>query len=235
MIVKPFSIKDGAVFVADSHLNKKNTQLIEFLNKISSSKIETSQLILMGDIFDFLCEDCKYFIGINKEIINTLNTLSKKIEIIYLEGNHDYNLKTIFPNIKVIPRKKQPLIVKYGTKTISLAHGDNFYDMKYDIFCKVIRNKSLIKFLNFCDFNYALSKKIEKKLLEKNICHKIKDFKHLAQQRVSNYETDYVIEGHYHQGMTYHIKNKRYINAPSLCCDKMYLRLRDDDFRNVYL
>ncbi len=229
------NILEGAIFVADSHLNKNNLELIEFLNKIQSKKIETPQLILVGDIFDFLSEHCKYFIGANEEVIKRLNILSEEIEIIYLEGNHDYNLKKIFPNIKVFPRKKQAVQALYKDKSISLAHGDNFIDWKYDIYCKIIRNKFLLRFLNLIDFNYWLSKKIEEALLDKKICHEIKDFKAIAQKRSKKYKTDFIVEGHYHQGMVYSFENKKYINVPSLCCDKMYMRLKDNDFRNVYL
>ncbi len=229
------NIKEGAIFIADSHLNRKNLELVEFLNKISSGKIKTKQLILMGDIFDFLSEHCKYFVKINQEIINSLNSLSQEIEIIYLEGNHDYNLQKIFPNIKIIPRKKQAFIAKYKDKTVALAHGDNFIDWKYEFYCKIIRNKSLIRFLNLLDFNYWLSKKIEDSLLDKDICHKIENFKNIACKRSDNYKSHFIVEGHYHQGMTYNLKNKKYINVPSLCCNRMYMRLRDNDFRNVYL
>ncbi len=229
------NIKEGAIFIADAHLNRKNLELIEFLNKVSSKKIQTTQLILMGDIFDFLCADAKYFIHINQGVINTLNSLSKEIEIIYLEGNHDYNLQDLFPNIKVVPRKKQPLILKYEDKTVALAHGDNFIDWKYDLYCAVIRNKALIKFLNYVDIDYWLTKRIEEGLLSKSICHKIKEFKSLAAKRSENYKTDYIVEGHYHQGITYNFKDKKYINIPSLCCNKMYMSLRKNSFSNVYL
>ena len=59
----------------------------------------------MGDIFDFISGESKYFIQQNSDAINLLNKLSKDIEIIYLEGNHDYNLKIIFPNMEVIKEK----------------------------------------------------------------------------------------------------------------------------------
>ena len=98
------SIKNDAIFVADAHFNKKNREFLTFLKKVESNEIITKQLFLMGDIFDFISGESIYFIKQNSVAIELLDKLSKDIEIIYLEGNHDYNLKSIFPKIEVIKR-----------------------------------------------------------------------------------------------------------------------------------
>ncbi|MDD2292425.1 MAG: metallophosphoesterase [Aliarcobacter sp.] len=225
------SIKSDSIFVADSHFNEKNRELLTLLQKVESKEIVTSQLFLMGDIFDFISGESRYFIKQNIEVINLLNKLSNEIEIIYLEGNHDYNLKTVFPNIKVIKRENQPLLAKYEDKTVSLAHGDNFINWKYDLYCKFIRNTIFLRFMNFIDINFFISKKIENALVKKNICHKMKNFEEIVSKRVKNYNTDIVIEGHYHQGNSYFIDEKRYINIPSLCCQKKYVLIKDLEFK----
>jgi UDP-2,3-diacylglucosamine hydrolase len=225
------SIKSDSIFVADSHFNEKNRELLTLLQKVESKEIVTSQLFLMGDIFDFISGESRYFIKQNIEVINLLNKLSNEIEIIYLEGNHDYNLKSVFPNIKVIKRENQPLLAKYEDKTVSLAHGDNFINWKYDLYCKFIRNTIFLRFMNFIDINFFISKKIENALVKKNICHKMKNFEEIVSKRVKNYNTDIIIEGHYHQGNSYFIDEKRYINIPSLCCQKKYVLIKDLEFK----
>jgi UDP-2,3-diacylglucosamine hydrolase len=217
------NIKQEAIFIADSHYNQKNNQFLTFLKKLESKEIKTSQLFLMGDMIDFISGESKYFIKQNSDVINLLNKLSNDIEIIYLEGNHDYNLKSLFSNIKVIKRENQPLLAKFDNKTISLSHGDNFINWKYDLFCKIIRNTLFLKFMNLIDINYFISKKIENTLVNKNICHKMNNFKHIVSKRLDNYNTDIVIEGHYHQGDIYNIDSKKYINIPSLCCQNKYI------------
>ncbi len=229
------NIKEGAIFVADSHFNQKNIEFLQFLNKLEKEEIKTSQLFLMGDIIDFISSECKYFIKQNHEIIDILNNLSKKIEIIYLEGNHDYNLQELFSNIKIIKRENQPILGKFNDITISLSHGDNFINWKYDLFCNVVRNRFFLKFMNFIDINFYISKKIENALLEKNICHKMKNFEEIVFKRLKNYDTNIVIEGHYHQGGTYVFENKKYINIPSLCCQKKYTRFENFNFEEVDL
>lgn len=230
------SIQNEAIFVADSHYNEKNKDFLLFLKKIESKEILCSQLFLMGDMIDFISGESKYFIKKNIEVIELLNKLSKELQIVYLEGNHDYNLKSIFPNIKIIKRENQPLLAKLeNNQTISLAHGDNFINWKYDLYCKIIRNTLFLKFLNLIDINYFISRKIENSLLSKNICHKMNNFKEIVERRIKNYNTDIVIEGHYHQGDIYNINNKKYINIPSLCCQKEYTKLKDLKFEKVSL
>jgi UDP-2,3-diacylglucosamine hydrolase len=225
------NIKQGAIFVADSHYNKKNREFLIFLEKLEKEEIQTPQLFLMGDMIDFISGECKYFIKENSVIIELLNKLSKQIEIIYLEGNHDFNLQILFPNINVIKRDNQPLIGIYENKSVSISHGDNFINWKYDLYCKFVRNKIFLKFMNFIDVNYFISIKIENALVKKNICHTIKDFEQIVSNRLKNYNTDIVIEGHYHQGNSYLIDEKKYINIPSLCCQKLYIKIINSEFK----
>ena len=230
------SIQNEAIFVADSHYNEKNKEFLLFLKKIESKEILCSQLFLMGDMIDFISGESRYFIKQNYQVIELLNKLSKDIQIVYLEGNHDYNLKSIFPNINVIKRENQPLLAKLeNNQTISLSHGDNFINWKYDLYCKIIRNTFFLQFMNLIDINFFISKKIENTLVNKNICHKMNNFKQIVEKRIKNYNTDIVIEGHYHQGDIYNINNKKYINIPSLCCQKEYIKIKDLEFEKVNL
>lgn len=230
------SIQNEAIFVADSHYNEKNKEFLLFLKKIESKEILCSQLFLMGDMIDFISAESRYFIKQNYQVIELLNKLSKDIQIVYLEGNHDYNLKSIFPNINVIKRENQPLLAKLeNNQTISLSHGDNFINWKYDLYCKIIRNTFFLQFMNLIDINFFISKKIENTLVNKNICHKMNNFKQIVEKRIKNYNTDIVIEGHYHQGDIYNINNKKYVNIPSLCCQKEYVKIKDLEFEKVNL
>lgn len=229
------SIKQGAIFVADSHFNKKNQEFFTLLEKIEKKEIETTQLFLMGDMIDFISGESRYFVKQNIEVIELLNKLSTTIEIIYLEGNHDYNLKSLFPNINVIKRENQPLLAKFGEKTASLSHGDNFINWKYDLYCNFIRNTIFLKIMNFIDINFFISKKIEDALVKKSICHKMRNFEEIVSKRLKNYDTDLVIEGHYHQGDRYMIENKIYINIPSLCCQKQYIKIDNLEFKGEKL
>jgi UDP-2,3-diacylglucosamine hydrolase len=218
-------IKNDAIFIADSHYNIDKNNLEIFLQKLKNKQIATTQLFLVGDIFDFLNFYNDYFKNINKNMIDLLNELSKDIQIIYLEGNHDFDLEDIFPDILIIPREKQPLVCFKEDKSIAISHGDIFVSWVYDIFCFIFRGKITQRFLNFVDFDNFISKKANNWLLNKKICNNCKDFETFAKKRVNLYKNSYdlIIEGHFHYGG----KTKTYVNIPSLACDNSYLILNE--------
>ena len=220
------NIKDGAIFIADSHYNDKRTVLYDMLNDIKSKKIYTTQLFLMGDLFDFLSYEIEYFKNINSQVIDIINDLSESIEVIYFEGNHDFNLEQIFPKIYVIPREQQPLEIQQNDKNISLSHGDIFTPTGYNIFSAILRNHYFQNLINFIDKNNWLSKRVEEKLLSKDICHEQDDFIEFVENRIYNYNTDLIIEGHFHQGY----QDDKYINLPSLACTEEYTIFKNNQF-----
>jgi UDP-2,3-diacylglucosamine hydrolase len=229
------NIHNNALFVADAHDNKERISFYTFLKALEKGDIKTTQLFLMGDMFDFITQESFYFIEQNQQLLDLINALSKQIEIVYLEGNHDYNLKMLFPDVLVIPREQQPLKARYNSKKVALSHGDNFTPWSYNVYCAIIRNKPLLKCLNAIDFNHWLSKRIEKALSAKTICKPFKTFKQLVKKRIAYYDCDMMVEGHFHQGGVYEFDNKTYVNIPSLYCHKAYVKLCDDAFLTLEL
>lgn len=230
------NIKENAIFVADAHYNERRGEFLNFLKKIKNSSIQISQLFLMGDMFDFLSSQNTYFINKNKEVIDLINELSTKHEIFYLEGNHDYNIQELFPKIKVYKREEQPLEARYKNMSVMISHGDIYVnDIFYELFCKIIRNKIFLKFLNIIDIQSMLSKKVYYFLLNKDICHKIDNFKEIIKTRIKYYSAELIIEGHFHQGNEYNIDNKRYKNIPSLACSSEYTIFKNNVFIDLNL
>jgi UDP-2,3-diacylglucosamine hydrolase len=119
-----YEIKDGAIFVADVHFNPNRDEFLQFLYEIKNGDLQTPQLFLMGDIFDFLAGEIEYFTIQNREVIKLINQLSTTTQIFYFEGNHDYNLAKLFPNVQVFKREVQPIIFDWNDKKVALAHGD---------------------------------------------------------------------------------------------------------------
>ena len=228
------NLQDQAIFIADSHYNKNRISFATILDDILNNKIKTTQLFFMGDMFDFLSDEIDYFKTINDNVVQKINNLSNKVEIIYLEGNHDFNLSKIFPNVKVIKREQQPLIIEYNDEYIALSHGDIFTPTLYNIFTSVIRNKYFLKFLNIIDISNFISKYFENKLIDKTICHKMEEFQLFAKNRINLYQKydaiSFIIEGHFHQGKRY----LNYINIPSLACDDNFTKVSIVDFKIVF-
>jgi len=227
-------ILDGAVFVGDVHFN---TNRQEFLNLLDTLEmLGVKQLFLVGDIFDYINEYSVFFNRLNDIAIQKLNKLSQKIEIFYFEGNHDYGIGKIFPNIKVYPRNVQPVIFRIDTKKVAVSHGDIFISIKYDIFCSIIRNNFLLRILNILDIGFWLSQKIQNNLINKVICKDYPSFEEVIVNKMtkySNLNVDYVIEGHYHQDCTFKINNTNYTNLPAFACNKSYLILNEGKFDKI--
>ena len=227
-------IENKAIFVADAHFNDYRNEFLIFLEKVENSEIKTTQLFLMGDMFDFLSEESFYFIQKNKKLIDLINQLSLKIEIFYFEGNHDYNLSSLFPKVVVFPRQKQPILFEHKNKKIAISHGDIYTnDSFYEFYSLLVRNKAFLKFMNFIDIKSIISKTIYKKLANKKICRKIDNFEDIITKRISNYKSDIIIEGHFHQGNRYEISNKIYKNIQSLFCSGEYVIFKDFKFTGV--
>ncbi len=226
------TIHDGALFVADSHYPNHGDELKTLLEKIESDQIVTTQLFLMGDIFDLLFGYNDYILEFSSQTIELINRLSSKIEVVYLEGNHDFCLQEIFPKAKLYKREEQPLFAKMGKKSVALAHGDRYgVTLCYKIYAKLLRSKLTLTLLK--PFEKIIIDTQMRKLKAKKICKKIKDFETIINRITSKYpkEIDFIVEGHFHQATVV----DRYISLPSLVCQKEYCVAKNGKFVFVAL
>lgn len=218
-------IKDGAIIISDAHYSSSRPELLDFFKDIKDKKINPLQIIFMGDIFDALFGIVKRTYTQNQKLIDIINHLSSYIEIIYLEGNHDFNLKKIFPNIKVFTISSQPLVCKTNDKKIYLAHGDFNINNGYKVYTAIIRNRVVLFILNILNaiFGNFILDYINKHLSKKNDCAKINNFQSIIKNRLNNrYKCDYFIEGHYHQNKFFKLNDFYYINLDAFACNQRY-------------
>ncbi|AJD02409.1 UDP-2,3-diacylglucosamine hydrolase [Campylobacter lari] len=213
--MQKITIKENAIFIADAHENENRRGFWEFLQALKDEKIQTPQLFLMGDIFDLLIYEVKATHDFAKAYIDLLEELADKIEVIYLEGNHDFNLAKFFKKVKVFSIKQQPLLCEFQDKTlVKLAHGDIFLKPFLQFCLKSLRNHYLLLFLNF--LNIISKEKITQKILKnqnkKQLIRKIPHFSTLVKERLKYYNIGFVIEGHYHQDVFLKNKDIKYLN-----------------------
>ncbi|MEA3331807.1 MAG: metallophosphoesterase [Campylobacterota bacterium] len=225
MFHSDIEIKEGAFVVSDAHYSHFRPQLLDFIKEIHSKKLQPTQLIFMGDIFDILFSQIPHSKKINEEVIKLINEISQDIELIYLEGNHDFNLKDIFPHAKVFPISKQPLACGFGGKKIILAHGDFGSDIGYQIYTAVIRNPLTLYFLRVVDFilGHLILRKLDDYLSKKNDCREFVAFREFVSKRLeARFDCDYFIEGHFHQNKTLKFDKFIYINLGVFACNQRY-------------
>jgi len=211
------TIKEQALFIADSHYPHHGDAFLELLKKLENGEVRTPQLFLMGDNFDLLFGYNDYIQTFAKEAIDLLQMLSHKLEIHYFEGNHDFCLKDVFHGMHVYSREEQPVMFHLGEKKVAISHGDKYATgLGYDLYCKILRNKKTLTFLK--PFEKAIIDHRMKKLSKKHICFVFQGFEKRVEKILENYrEADLVIEGHYHQCKTL----GKYISLPSLACQGM--------------
>ena len=229
MSLKP--LLEGAILIADAHCAPWRTPFIDFLRALESGKITTPQLILMGDIFDMLYGPIKGSYRYNAEGIELLDRLARKMEIIYLEGNHDFLLQDIWPNVSVVRRESQPLLLSFEGKTVSLSHGDYRMGTGYEIYTALIRNRFILAALRGIDTwggGFVL-RWLEKQMQRKSHCKEIKEFDQLIAKRFSSASegfADIVIEGHFHQNRVFHYPTFDYINVGAFACNERYFTVQ---------
>jgi len=226
-----FELLKGAILIADAHENNERKGFWEFLCALEKGEIKTKQLILMGDIFDLLVGEISSSHNFAKPYIELLERLGEKIQILYLEGNHDFNLQNFFTKVRVYKIQKQPLkAVLYKEKQpkeiLYLAHGDIFLPPLIQWSLKMLRNRFLLYFLNCLNILSLnlIYKKILTRQKKKNLFYKIENFEFLARKRYEKFRANkaWVIEGHYHQDFLLKEKEVKYFNLASFAYKRSF-------------
>lgn len=222
-------LKEGALIISDAHYSSSRPELLALIKDIHSKKILISQLILMGDIFDALFKQVPKTQDNNKEVIKLLNEISEETELIYLEGNHDFNLQGIFLNAKIIGLNEQPIICSFKDKRVALAHGDFDIGIAYKIYTSFIRNSLMLFLLNFINTltnNYILNK-LDTYLDKKDDCKEFIGFEtYIKNRQLDVFKCEYFIEGHYHQNMSFSYPKFNYINLAAFACNQRYFTVK---------
>jgi len=223
-----FELKKGAFIISDAHYSSHHRpELKSLFEDIASGKLNPTQLILMGDIFDALFAPISYTLQKNRDMIEILDLISSNIEVIYLEGNHDFCLRGIFKNIAIFPLESQPVTCKYEDKTILLSHGDLGEGILYNIYTSLIRSPFILYILKYIDIagNHFILKKLDKYLQKKEDCNNFEAFEEYITARIGkrfSNRCDYFIEGHFHQNRSFKVSDFTYINLAAFACNQRY-------------
>lgn len=224
----PLNLKEGAVFVTDAHYPRNKEDFLALLDALISSP--PPQVFMLGDMFEFLCPYTPYTLKANSEAIEKIDILSQKTELIYLEGNHDYLLQSVFKNALVVPLKEQPLMLSYHGKTAAVMHGDKYADASYQLYASLIRNPLFIMLLRFLtlDINGRFIKKLYDKLSHKQICTHKEGFAAKKLSSVKKYplcDVNAIIEGHNHIRISETADTLQYEALAAFACNKSFFKV----------
>lgn len=141
-------------FASDMHLGmypagesrEREKHLVKWLSSIGP---EARELWLLGDVFDYWFEHRKVVPRGFVRFIGKLAELSDQgVKIHIFSGNHDVWLFDYFPEELGADIHHDPMVVRMGSKTFHLSHGDGLTkkDRGYLFLKSIFRNK----FLQWC-------------------------------------------------------------------------------------
>lgn len=112
------------VFIADAHLkgldDPNQKSLVEFLDKLKADN-----LVVLGDLFDFWTGGNKVVLRNYRPVLDSLLRLAKRsTKIIYLEGNHDFDMGSFFTEDLKASVYTESADLTIDNKRFYLAHGD---------------------------------------------------------------------------------------------------------------
>lgn len=135
------------LFLADAHLRHPADDNYRALLAFLEEQItDTERLVLLGDIFEF-CVGYRHTVFANHvPLLHMLGRYREQgIEILYVEGNHDFHLGPYFEDrleVKVLPDGGG---IKLDDRDVYIAHGDlaNPADRGYRLLRSVLRSRLL--------------------------------------------------------------------------------------------
>lgn len=229
-------ILPDAIFIADAHFSTKRAQFLTFLQEIDSGKIKATQLFLLGDCFDFLSSSIAYSVLVNRKAVKLLRKISQKMPVFYFEGNHDFNLQKIFPDVIVYSFGNQPALFYFNNQRIILMHGDKFESWHYRLYAYLVRCDFLLRAINLLSLEYKNNNFVKKLYIfleNKSICRKNENFLNYRLAKITNLalkrNADAIIEGHFHQNLISNKYGFSYVNLSAFACDKSFFKVQSSD------
>lgn len=201
---------NNILLVSDTHFSPiKNDYEIKTFCEFLIKKNNFDTLFLLGDLFDYYYE-YKYYIPKNYFIFfDILSYLSKRVEIHYWPGNHDYWHIDFLRNFD-IEMHFSPKIMNIFGKKFYIAHGDNL--RKNDFFNYFIKNEITQWFYRKLhpDFAYEIGKFVSKITSSKKNAIKLNKYIDFAEKKF-NEGVDCLIIGHVHTQFLYKKDSKIFV------------------------
>ncbi len=195
--------KEKIYIISDIHLKKQDKREKKLIEFIESKK---GKIIFLGDIFDIWIGKNKYHQKIFQKLIDVLS--KNKDRILYVEGNHDFNL--VWLDEIGIPRGTE-FHFKINGKKFFLSHGDMFSgEISHYIYRKIVlKSEPIFHKITNSYFDKAVNKigevlanlSHQKNMIPKVEGKRVRIFKNMiknAEQIAIDKFIDFVILGHCH-------------------------------------
>jgi UDP-2,3-diacylglucosamine pyrophosphatase LpxH len=231
------TIGNKVIVISDLHLGMKDSspkKILKFLNSISCEL-----LILNGDIIDIdAIKRGSKWKNKHTKVVLKLIEMSKEMDIIYVRGNHDDDIKELYGfiigNIKIVDE----YILNVFNKNYLIFHGDKIdATVKYKLLSQIgsigydisLRlNTWYNKYRTYVGKPYfSISKLIKEQF--KSAIKFILDFESNSCDYAKTQKCDGVICGHIHIPTIKKIDNILYLNSGDWVENFSYLSLSSDN------
>ncbi|MEZ4814468.1 MAG: metallophosphoesterase [Bdellovibrionota bacterium] len=218
--------------LSDLHLGEqsRDSRYIQFLQVLKTFiNSDIQELLLMGDVFDILIGNKKFWKKIHPDFFEALNVAkSQNKQVTWVQGNHDFLLSDLVKpyNVKCIENHE---ILTRENIVISVSHGDLADSSnKLHLLWRSFLNSKLLQLFVFLvpellaeKLFYPLTLKLSKtsRHFSKNkeyIDRATTIFRKHAQDLQKQYNADLILLGHSHIFDDFNLQNDaRYLNIAS--------------------
>jgi UDP-2,3-diacylglucosamine pyrophosphatase LpxH len=230
----PNKINYNAIFISDTHLGREECQYLKLLVFLKSLETDDGHgyrvktLYLNGDIIDITNFQKKPFFSLHLTVIKKLLRMKDKgVEIIYILGNHEAPIHSLFAdengNYEGITFKKHVIHEALNGKKYLVIHGDQFDgivrthpiiyklgDAAYNVMNVInnIQNK-IRRLLGKPEWSFAHWIKTKAKSAVKMVG----DFETIIADYAKRFDVDGVMAGHIHMPEDRMIDGIHYLNS----------------------
>lgn len=202
----PENFASEVIIVSDIHIRDEHDDrhklFCDLLDSLNANNSKT--IVLNGDIFDFCFGPAQFYQKKFTHIGSRLSNLSKAgVEVIFVEGNHEFHIKNIAWDGVHYPKQDNFLIETSDAKKILLCHGDTIVeDVKYRLFRNFVKSRFTKFFVNLLPgsvidalcLRYASHSRSQDQYRSLNH-DRILGF---AKNLVNKHAADYLVFGHFH-------------------------------------
>jgi len=241
-------LTDSWIIISDLHLGGfdllTNEVLIkEFAEVVNYAKVNTYNLIINGDLFDYYMEYSGTVPPIVEKGVSVLKDFlnSTKLPVVYITGNHD-NWDDGYLESHGLSVVHEEFITTLGTKRVFIAHGDGLNDLSYGLprpfLHRFLRNPAFIKIFKLITTvktgNWIMKwfSRINRRFDSDN-AETTKRIDVWAANMLESSSFDVVITAHHHHSRFLKFKNKLYLNSGCFYKDRTAILYTKNGFKLV--
>jgi UDP-2,3-diacylglucosamine hydrolase len=120
-------------FFSDLHLHSHDDPLyLDLLSVLETEAQSGDRIVFAGDIFDLFVGDKEVFLNRYQKFFDFLKKAGQKNLLIdYIEGNHDFSMRSVFNPYAAVTWHPQEVIIEFDQKKFYIAHGDLVNEKDY--------------------------------------------------------------------------------------------------------